>query len=114
MTLSFWLLLCGILKVNGLDLQCTSGTLLNTFAFAPQTGCKVSNLNITSRSQAVTSVNGKNLKSFTESGYKAIEIRNQPMHFIPQGLGEFFPDLEALDLGGSHIKEVIKSDFAQL
>ena len=111
--MSFWLLLCGILNVNGFDLQCTFTTLGNIFEHTNLTGCLVSGVNIQSRDQVVTSVNGEDLKSFTGFGYKSLEIRLQPVHFIPQGLGEFFPDLEGLAIGYSQTKEVTKNDFAQ-
>ena len=114
--MSFWLLLCGVLNVNGIDLQCTNTTLINSFEFSTRTGCRVSNVNIQSRGQVITSVNGQDLTSFTGSSsisYKSIEIKHREVHFIPQGLGEFFPDLEGLDISSSQTKEVTKSDFDQ-
>ena len=112
-TLSFWLLLCGILKVNGFDLQCTFKTLANPFEYAPRTGSSAFNVNIQGRDQIVTSVNGKDNNHFDGTGYKSLEIRIQPVHFIPQGLGKFFPNLEGLDIDTSQLKEVTKSDLAQ-
>ena len=108
------------MSVNGFDLQCTFRTLDHHFfdgispdGAAPKTGCYATNVDIQSRDQVVTSVNGKDLKSFTGFGYKRLEILRQPVHFIPQGLGEFFPDLEGLKIGNSQTKEVTKNDIAQ-
>ena len=110
--MSFWLLLCGVLNANGIDLQCMTTTLTNSFKFATEPNCKASHVNIQSRGQVVTSVNGQDLISFTGSSstcYKRIEIKHREVHFIPQGLGEFFPDLEGLDIDDSETKEVTKS-----
>ena len=107
------LLLFKILKIHGFDLQCTFRSLDNAFVHTNRTGCHANNMNVQSRDQVVTSVNGKDLKSFSQLGYKSLEIRIQPVHFIPQGLGEFFSDLEGLAIDSSHTKEIAKSDLAQ-
>jgi hypothetical protein len=72
--------------------------------------CKATNVKITSR-QTITSVNGHN--NFDGSNCTTINIWNQVVHFIPEGLGKFFPNPERLAIKGSNLKRVEKKDLQQ-
>jgi hypothetical protein len=74
------------------------------------TVCIASNVNITSR-QTVTSVNGQS--NFDGSNYKMIDIQNQVVNFIPEGLEKFFPNIEGLSITASKLKRVGKKDMQQ-
>ena len=77
-------------------------------------GCRAYNVYIVSRDQrTVTSVNEQNLTSFSGSNYHVINTNGQTTHFVPQKLGNFFPDVTALQLPNSKLKELLKEDISQ-
>ena len=111
---SIFLVICNIIGLDGFDLQCTIKTTSKLPNFGPTEKCRTSNLQITSRGQTVTSVNGQDLNTFNGSNFKTIEIGQQTVHFLPNGLGNFFPNLEEMRIDKSSLKEVNKDDLAQL
>jgi hypothetical protein len=95
-----------IVRLDAIDLQCRFEPMRWTYVTGP--ACKASNLNITSR-QTITSVNGET--NFDGSSYKFIIVNSQVVSFIPEGLGEFFPNLESLHIVRSKLKKVEKKDL---
>jgi Leucine-rich repeat (LRR) protein len=87
------------------NLQCwfsNFGSFLST--------CYASNLNIISR-QIISKVNGQS--DFDGSNYTSIDIHNQVVYFIPEGLGELFPNLTNLLITSSKLKVLVKKDLQQ-
>jgi hypothetical protein len=101
------LLVC-VAGLEAVDFQCEFTSFDNSFVKG--IGCSLSNVNITSR-QTITSVNGQS--DFDGSSYKIIGFMEQVLHFIPKGLGKFFPNLEMLSIYKSKLKAVEKEDLKQ-
>jgi hypothetical protein len=97
-----------IIGLEAIDLQCRLGD--NEWTSIVGIGCKASNVNITSR-QIITSVNGQ--KNLNGSNYITIDIDDQVVNFIPEGLGKFFPNIEGLSITASKLKKVEKKDLQQ-
>ena len=109
---SLLFVLCVTVGLNGFDLQCTFNN--NSWTQIGSTvDCTVSNLQITTRNQIVSSVNGQDSKTFSDSNIRAIRVIGQTVHYLPEGLGYFFPNLEAIQISSLSMKEVNREDLAQ-
>lgn len=60
--------------------------------------------------QAVKTVNGVKKENFNQS-VKIIQIKHQIVKFFPQGIDTFFPNLEAISIYNSPLKEIKKSEL---
>jgi hypothetical protein len=97
-----------IVGLQAIDLQCKFQSFDDPHM--SETACKTIHVNITSR-ETITSVNGES--NFDGSKYSAVNIWKQVVHFIPEGLGGFFPNLEELTIKISKLKKVQKEDLQQ-
>ena len=73
-------------------------------------GCHVRNLNIRSKNEWITSVNG-----CTEpTTLQALVFNDQTVHYLPKGINKFFTNLTVLTVWRSHTKLVTQDDFMLL
>ena len=72
--------------------------------------CKVINLNITTPGQEITSLNGNDAVSDCEG----LNIFLQTVHYLPKGLGRFFPKLKTLVVEASNLKSLEKDDLKNI
>ena len=72
--------------------------------------CYAQNVNITSRNQEITSVNGRTEPTSLEG----LWINFQTAHYLPTGIDKFFPNLLGLDVQGSKLKSVTQDDLKPL
>ena len=72
--------------------------------------CYAENVNITSRHEEVTSVNGR-----TEpTNLQGLEIVHQTVNYLPKGINKFFPNLKGLVVENSKLKSLKKDDLKSL
>lgn len=62
----------------------------------------------------VTEVSQNHLTGKNNSDVKNLMIRNQVLGLVPRNIGDFFPNLEALDIVNAEITEISRGDFAGL
>lgn len=80
--------------------------------------CEVENLNITKRNEIVSEVSGNHISARRSNANVIIlSINDQTVHYLPQNLALFFPNLLYLTINKSDLKEITKNelkDFKQL
>lgn len=92
---------------------------MKSLAFVPSArACVVKNLTITSPSDTITSISNHNTNKTEETirqqNIKVIWIQNQSVkgvHYIPNGLDYFFPNLEGIFIMNSRLKKIERSDL---
>ena len=98
--------------MQSFDLKCQVSNVLWMGTTRFQT-CRALNLIITSMNETITSVNGR-----TEpTSLPAFWIQTQTTHYLPKGLGKFFPNLKVIAVRKSSLKSVTQDDlksFTQL
>ncbi|CRK88067.1 CLUMA_CG001852, isoform A, partial [Clunio marinus] len=62
----------------------------------------------------ITHVSNNHLSKRDNGDVKGVSIRNQELDFAPRNLGEFFPNLESLDISQSKLKEIRREDLENL
>lgn len=73
--------------------------------------CVVSSLDpITSPDTTITSVNGE----FEPTDYEGLIIENKTVHFLPEGIQDFFPQMIRMKISNCQLKSVDRGDFAGL
>lgn len=106
------LVLSGIIGLHGNDFQCRFE--LAVFAPLAGIGCNAYEVRIRSRDDSIiSSMNDKDLNSFSGANYVTISIKGQTCHFVPKFPNNFFPDLLTLKITDSNLKEIQKEDIAQ-
>lgn len=104
-------MLCAVVGLKAFDFKCDLRDVESQSQRSIEK-CTTSDLQIISR-QTVTSVNGKDSNTFKGRSYKTIVIEYQTVYFLPQGLGNFFPNIIAISVDHSQLKEINKDDLAQ-
>lgn len=107
--------LTGVFSLNGFDLPCEFKRVTN-WKYGYSNGfdtCRTSNLLTASfRNEFVTTVNEISLNAFDKSSYRSITIVS-PADFIPEGMGDFFPQLSGFEIAYTKINSLKKADLAQ-
>lgn len=86
---------------------------MTEWAFIKKLGCFGSITSNVIVREKVTTVNNQDSKSLPISTYKTLDIVNQVLHFVPQNLGDYFPEVEGMQIKNCGLKELRKSDLAQ-
>jgi hypothetical protein len=88
------------------NLQCSFDS--TSWSHLSGSSCKASNVNISSR-ETITRVNGQS--NFQGLSYKMLEIRDQLVNYMPEGIEVFFPNLEGILIYNSKLKKIEKKDL---
>jgi hypothetical protein len=91
---------------NAIDLQCVFE--VHRWIFVSGNDCIALNVNITD-GETIKSINGQT--NFDGLDLKILDIKHGVVHFIPKGLGRFFPNLEALAVDDSELKKIVQKDL---
>jgi hypothetical protein len=110
-TSAVFYLLCLIVRLDSFDLQCQYEKFNGSIVSGSM--CRAVNVNVTSRDETITSVNGQGPEAFDKYKFDMIEIFDETLNFIPQGFDDFFPNVHSLGIRYSKLKEVEKKNFAQ-
>jgi hypothetical protein len=107
--LQVFLVLSAFVGLEAVNLQC----IMDLWPPRNTIGCFAINVNVTERDLTVSSINGQFLRGFRHSNFKMFQVKNQILHFIPCGIGSFFPKTVELRIIKSKLKEVHKRDLQQ-
>jgi Leucine-rich repeat (LRR) protein len=108
--LNLLFLLLSTLYLTSIDcftLQCK----FDDYMYDKNYRCVVENLNVTSRNEIVSGVSGLHVPRRTNADVIILMIEEQTLHYMPQGLGDFFPNLVYLNVYKSGLKEISKNDL---
>ena len=111
--MTLWLVVTGCIGLYGMNLECRFHKLRFDYGNINEDGCNARNVNVTSRDQTFESVNGQNLSVFNASSYKIIQMNDQTVNFVPQGLGKIFPNIIVLCVVDSSLQEIRKESISQ-
>lgn len=73
--------------------------------------CETASLVITSPNQIITSVNGQVGSFYHSQMVEKLHINSRGLQYMPKGLDQFFPDLEAIWIENSELKVIEQEDF---
>jgi hypothetical protein len=76
--------------------------------------CQVKNFNLTQPDDSIVKVSGNHLHGMNYNNVKALEIRGQTCHFLPQRIKNFFPNLELLRVVNSQLTVISQNDLKPL
>ena len=72
--------------------------------------CMTENLNITTKNETITSVNG----GTEPTNIEGLWLSEQNIHYLPKGIDKFFPNLKFLIVKRANLKSLAKDDFKSL
>lgn len=102
------ILFVAIAHTNSFDLECYFKNWgFDTFPSVVRT-CFAIELNITTDDQIVTSLNGE---SKPNTQVKGLRVDSQELYFIPKGIEKFLPNLRAIQIEHSKLRELRQSDL---
>ncbi|KAG4067100.1 hypothetical protein HA402_000091 [Bradysia odoriphaga] len=96
------------------DLKCDETDILDPDSWRPTVGCVVSGLVITTRNDAITSVNGNADPDSMETTYTQLIIRDEKVRFIPRNIATFFPQLIELEISNSGLEWFEQANIKEL
>lgn len=77
--------------------------------------CQIRNLNVTQQNDSIVKVSGDHLQPRLNYNHvRALEIRGQTCHFLPQRIKNFFPNLDLLRIVNSRLKVITQADLKPL
>jgi DNA repair exonuclease SbcCD ATPase subunit len=103
--------LSAIIEISlGIDMKCT----IRGTSWYGVTGneCQAQGLVITEPNQTITSINGQTGSYYHSQNVKSLIFDGQTMNFMPKGLEKLFPQIEAISISSSKLKELKKEDLA--
>lgn len=99
-----------LLKAQCINLECKFNLIFNA-DFVLENECVARNLNVTSRNETVTTINGHLASFFHDHNTTSLKVLHNTMHFIPQGIQTFFPDIERILIHRSELKSIEQADI---
>ena len=96
--------------VEGFDLKCEIEKKVVWSIEREAEECNTRNVDISSRNQEITSVNGQTEPTSAESLY----TYGQTVHYLPKGIDRFFPNLKVLTVDRSNLKSLTQDDLKSL
>ena len=94
--------------MQSFDLECK--VIRGSWSIGEIEYCEAQNLYITSENAEITSVNG----STEPTSLPGLFIDHQTAHYLPKGIGRFFPNLNGLAVWSSKLKSLTQDDLKPL